>query len=232
MGNSWDMSREELRSKICSAGLNKYVRGDGAENYLRSIIQRQESYDVFKPDVDYGIDLIALERGSLVEEQPRYFYFQVKSKVVTETAPEDGKRPECQFDLRVASTTLRLMKARKNYAIVTFLYRRGSRADYTDSGSLPFLYFWLNGEDLMNIAQVFDELPLSEVPSYSPIGPYYNIPCSLVLPKDGAPNQSPYIVVKGRETWYGGRQSDAAGQEGSRFHIAQFFTQAAKGDQA
>lgn len=231
MGNGWELSREELRSKIGSVGLNKYVRGDGAENYLRSIIQRREIYDVFKPDVDYGIDLIALERASLAEETPRYFYFQVKSREVTETAAEGDSRPVCEFALCVAATTLNLMKGRRNYAIVTFLYRRETTAGGSDTASLPFLYFWLNGEDLTDIAEACGELREAEGHSRSPIGPYYEIPFRLVLPKDGAAGQSPYLMVKGKRVWYGGRQSDEPEQQGSRFHIAQFFRRAGKGEE-
>ncbi len=220
---SWRISKTALEGKLLSQGLQRYNRGDGAENFLRSIIQRgSDQYDVFKVSVDYGIDLIALERKSLTEEQQNFYYFQVKSCHVTPQCP-DGQRAFYPFAVEVASTTLNLMGDRQNFAIVIFLYNEERPDSYTDKGKLPFMYFWLSGKDLVELAERLGGLKKSK--DQFPLGPYYQIAGKVIMPREDAENQSPYVVITGEEgrLWYGGKNGANEAGEVNRFKIDRFF---------
>lgn len=191
MVKAWQIEPKELEEKILSKSTAYFNRGEGAESFLLGALQRREwQLDVMRPPVDYGIDVIALDRATLLADTPSYYYFQVKSHVledrdfVAEPEPGDSKRPYYHFYFDVASTTLNLMRGRKNFAIVVYLFlgREVENASrYLANDDIPFMYFWLNGADFGDEAK----LKLNELEevkkSQSFNSPYYRIYARLVM---------------------------------------------------
>ena len=211
--------KEVLRKQITDERLERFNRGGGAENFLKALIQRQAgAYDVFSPDVDYGIDLIALDRRSVVDEEPKMYFFQVKSthfKAPLGGGDEEG-RPAIPFGIKIAESSLNLMKGRRNFALVVMLYNNeegvkgGESAaavmkdmvyPFMDTTDMPLMYFWIDGEDLLEYSMAVNkgkehDLVADENKKDSPLGTYFWINGNLILPEKDSETQNPYIVLQ------------------------------------
>ena len=215
--------KKELKKKIIDSNLELFDLGNGAENFLRAVIQRQERpYDVFKPEVDYGIDLMALDRESVIDGDPKLFFFQVKSTVLQEFEQKEidgirSKRPVLPFHVKVAWSTLNLMasmtsdpenpKDYSRFALVIALYP-GEKVlphlgyPFMDRTDLPLMYFWIDSDDLLKFSDAVNggeghELNPYEEYEESALGTYYFINGNLVLPDPGEEEkQNPYILLQ------------------------------------
>lgn len=161
----WTQRDETFREVL--KGSAKYDKGNSWEHFIIFRLEQDARYDVFHmPGGDYGIDLIVLDRQSLLDRKPRLIFVQVKSAIITdwicprckkEEIPVSRKRcPNCKcrkkdysFQLHIQQSTLNLMKGKRNFVLVAALH----------NGKEPLQLLWFNGKDLpkVNRLKILDQ---------------------------------------------------------------------------
>lgn len=204
--NNIILNNDELKKQITPSSY--YYLGNAAENILSAMLMK-ENYDVMKPSVDCGIDLIAINNQNIIDRKHQTLYFQVKSKSVKISKKPNSQRP-CAIDsIEISSSTINLMKRLgNNSGLFIFLYDNYNSSKYLpkdfisiNENCFPFLYCWLRFDDLSKLSgldYVYENNSHPDKIKRRKIsGEYYNLYFKVTIPYDL--NRKKPIVSKGKD---------------------------------
>lgn len=149
---NWGEKQEEVFKHVIRI-VRRYEVDDAGRHYVMSQLLKYGTVDTFElTSVHYGIDLMIMDRLSLLEQDQRLIFLKVVSASAFPEAEGDGTY---RFDLQLSNATLNLMLGKQQFAVVVPLFKE---VPSEDPGELLGL-FWFNGADLeaLNVPRLVKE---------------------------------------------------------------------------
>ena len=218
----------------------KFYYGNAGENFLLSSLSRR-GYDAFKLPVDYGFDIMAMNHRQVGSENPKIYFFQVKTRTLRTEDRYDTQsgRKAYDFTIRLSGYTLTLMENSPNRAVIVYVYSEEGRSRELERADSPSFCFWLSGKDLVALQDFV--IPDSSgagtaLQEQEKSGGYFTITFQVVWQEEGNDSQHLYLALCRKtasssegETRYLDRNAscDDAPETGSHFRLSAFLDQAA-----